>query len=620
MTIIYFILAALVLGVLVLIHELGHLLAAKAVGMDVEAFSIGFGPALFKKVVGGIEYRVGTIPFGGYVRIKGMERKGKDAQGQAVSVYDIPRGFFSRAPWKRIIVLIAGPLANILLAAVAFGALYLSGGRSKNFGECTKLVGWAHPILQAKGMQVGDQISLCNGKPYMGDKEIVAEALLEGKLALDVFRPSYLFAPEEHLSLEAEFDPSREGVPCIGASYLLFRGNAPMSERSPLSHAGLKEGDRLVWMDGELLFSSVQVSQLLNEAYAFIKVSREGKELFIRQPRVLASTLYFVPYVRNEFMDTQYEAGLKGKWTSLYTLPYIINSYGYVEGELSPIDPESPLPQLKEKLHLGDQILAVDGTPVSSSADILRLVQTHRVSLVIQHLDPQELTEEPVSLADARFISSFPPEDLLKITQSIGRSSPIRSLGQYRLLDPIQPQSWVYVYSEESLNRQRELAKRVKNREKQRYYLERLEIEKEKLSLGVPLKDLTVKYNPTPSVLIAKTVKDSFATLKALVCGRLSPQWLSGPVGIVQVLHSGWSVGFSEVLFWIGLISMNLAVLNLLPVPALDGGYILLSLWEMVTRKRLNMGIVEKIVVPFMIFLILLFIFLTLQDLLRFIG
>lgn len=49
MTIIYFILAALVLGVLVLIHELGHLLAAKAVGMDVEAFSIGFGPALFKK-------------------------------------------------------------------------------------------------------------------------------------------------------------------------------------------------------------------------------------------------------------------------------------------------------------------------------------------------------------------------------------------------------------------------------------------------------------------------------------------------------------------------------------------------------------------------------------------
>lgn len=123
MTIIYFILAALVLGVLVLIHELGHLLAAKAVGMDVEAFSIGFGPALFKKVVGGMEYRVGTIPFGGYVRIKGMERKGKDAQGQAVSVYDIPRGFFFPSTLEKNYSSYCGSISEYLISSSGFWSI-----------------------------------------------------------------------------------------------------------------------------------------------------------------------------------------------------------------------------------------------------------------------------------------------------------------------------------------------------------------------------------------------------------------------------------------------------------------------------------------------------------------
>ncbi|WP_201457140.1 site-2 protease family protein [Chlamydia sp. 17-3921] len=619
MTIIHFFLAALALGILVLIHELGHLLAAKAVGMNVEAFSIGFGPALFKKVFRDVEYRIGCIPFGGYVRIKGMERKGKNADGQPISVYDIPQGFFSRPPWKRIIVLLAGPVANILLAMIAFWALYLSGGRSKNFGECSRIVGWIHPTLQAKGLRAGDQIRYCNGKPYEGDKEAMTSALLEGRLALDVFRPSYLKAPEKDFSLEVEFDLNREGIPCIGANYLLFKDNAPMSERSPLIHAGLESGDRLVWMDGALLFSSTQVSQILNEAYAFVKIIREGEELFFRIPRVLASSLYFSPYVRNELIDTQYEAGLKGKWTSLYTLPYVINSYGYVEGELVPIDSETPLPPSAKHLQIGDRIVAVDGTLVSSSADILRLVQTHRVSMIIQHLKAEDLKEQVSSQADERFVSSFYPEDLLKIIKNFGSTSATHSSGQYRLLEPIQPQPWVYIYSEENLNRQRDLAKKIKNREKQRYYLDRLEVEKQKLSLGAPFKDLMVKYNPSPNLLMIKTTKDSVATLKALISGHLSPRWLAGPVGIVQVLHSGWSVGFSEVLFWIGLISMNLAILNLLPIPALDGGYILLCLWEMLTRRRLNMGLIEKIIVPFMFLLILFFIFLTFQDLFRFV-
>ncbi|WP_100934706.1 M50 family metallopeptidase [Candidatus Chlamydia corallus] len=621
MTIIYFILAALALGVLVLIHELGHLIVAKAVGMAVESFSIGFGPALFKKRIGGIEYRIGCIPFGGYVRIRGMEHtKEKGEKSKIESVYDIPNGFFSKSPWKRIFVLFAGPFANILLALLAFSILYMNGGRNKNYNDCSRVVGWVHPVLQAEGLIPGDEIRVCNGKPYGGDKEMLTTSLLEGHLNLEITRPGYLAVPSKEFSIDVGFDPTKLGVPCSGASYLLYHDQVSLPVNSPMKNSQLRPNDRLVWMDGTLLFSMAQVSQILNESYAFVKVTRNGEILFSRQPRVLASVLHYTPYLRNELIDTQYEAGLKGKWSSLYTLPYVINSYGYVEGELTSIDPESPFPQSQERLQLGDRILAIDGTPVSGSVDILRLVQNHWVSIIVQQMSDQELEEVNSLDADKKFIASYHSKDLLQILNHLGEPKEVKIAGPYRLLDPIEPRPWIDVYSSESLDKQLELAKKIKNKDKQRYYLERLDAEKQKPSLGISLKDLKVKYNPSPVVLLVNITKESLITLKALVTGHLSPRWLSGPVGIVQILHTGWSVGFSEALFWTGLISMNLAVLNLLPIPVLDGGYILLCLWEVVTRRRLNMKIVGRILVPFTFLLIVFFIFLTFQDLFRFFG
>ncbi|WP_348663990.1 M50 family metallopeptidase [Chlamydia vaughanii] len=618
MTIIYFILAALALGVLVLIHELGHLLAAKCVGMAVEGFSIGFGPALYKKKIGNIEYRIGIFPFGGYVRIKGMDKREKGAEADPDSVYDIPEGFFSKAPWKRIIVLAAGPLANILLAFVAFGALYVSGGRTKVYSEYSRVVGWVNPVLKEKGLKLGDEVLTCNGKPYNSDKDAVTSALLDGRLALQGIHPAYLSGKNTDFSLETAFDVNKSGIPCAGASYLLYRYQEPISKHSPMAASGIQPGDRLVWMDGELLFSPIQVSQMLNEAYAFVKIARANQELSLRIPRMLVSTLYLSPHVRNELIDNQYEAGIKGKWSSLYTLPYVINSYGYVEGELHPVDPESPFPHVESKLELGDRIIAIDGTPVSGSSDILRLTQDHKVSIIVQKMTAEQLEEVDSSIADQRFLDSYNAKDLLGIINSLGGAHQVRESGQYRLLPPIQPQPWISIYSDDLLNKRREMAKKFKNQDQQRYYLERIEIEKQKLSLGIPLKDMSVKYNPSPSELVTNISKDSLRTMKALVFGRLNPQWLSGPIGIVHMLHKGWSLGVAEALFWMGLVSINLAVLNLLPIPVLDGGYIVLCLWEMITRRRLNMRLIEKMLIPFSLLLIAFFIFLTFQDLFRF--
>ncbi|AGT71480.1 zinc metalloprotease [Chlamydia trachomatis] len=619
MTIIYFVLAALALGFLILIHELGHLLAAKAVGMSVESFSIGFGPALVRKKMGSVEYRIGAIPFGGYVRIKGMDRNDKDNSGdKEKTVYDIPEGFFSKSPWKRIFVLAAGPLANLLVAIFVFGFLYFSGGRTKSFSEHTSIVGWVHPSLEQQGLHAGDQIFFCNGQPYSGHKMAFSSSLLERKLSLQGQHPAY-FSESEAFSLEAPFNPNMEGVPCLGASYLLYRGSDPLPEKSPLVDAGLSEGDRLVWMDGLLVFSGAQVSQMLNEKQSFLRVERQGKVVFVRQARVLAGDLTLTPYFKNELIDCQYEAGLKGKWASLYTLPYIINGDGFVESKVKLLNDERV--SLDYNLELGDKIVAVDGIPVMSNADILRLVQDHRVSLIFQRMSPEQLTVLEQKAADQAFINSYDMDDLLRVAESVGEEREVSRLGDYRLVTRVQPRPWAHIYSEALLDKQRALASKFRDEQERRYYLERIEAEKQRISLGIPLKDLAVQYNPDPWVLMEESVSDSLKTVKALGMGRVSPQWLSGPVGIVRILHTGWSVGIPEVLAWIGLISVNLAVLNLLPIPVLDGGYILLCLWEILSRRRLNMRLVEKALVPFMILLVLFFVFLTLQDLSRvFVG
>ncbi|ANG66465.1 site-2 protease family protein [Chlamydia gallinacea] len=621
MTIIYLILAALALGVLVLIHELGHLLAAKSVGMAVESFSIGFGPALYKKKIRNIEYRIGVFPFGGYVRIKGMDKKEKGVTNQD-SVYDIPHGFFSKSPWKRIFVLIAGPLANILLAFIVFGALYICGGRTKAYSEYSNIVGWAHPVLRDKGLKLGDEILTCNNKSYFSDKDAITAALLDGYLSLQGLHPAYLSNDAASpFAIDTEFNVNKLGIPLAGASYLLYRYNEPIVQHSPMADVGMQAGDRLVWMDGELLFSPVQISQMLEEAYAFIKVLRNDQELFLRIPRVRAGTLYLSSYVRNELIDNQYEAGIKGKWSSLYTIPYIVNSYGYIEGQLDPIDPESSFPHIEKKLELGDRILAIDSIPVSNSIDILRLLQDHKVSIIVQSMTAEQLEEVDTSIANQRFLNSYNANDLLKIIQSLGSKHELRQSGVYRLLPPIQPKPWISIYSDKLLNQRREVAKKLRNQEQRRYYLEKIEMEKQRMSLGIPLQDANVKYNPFPGTLMWNIFKDSLRTIQALIFGRLHLQWLSGPIGIVHMLHKGWSLGLSEALFWIGLVSMNLSVLNLLPIPILDGGYIVLCLWEIVTRRRLNMQLVEKLLIPFSLLLIIFFIVLTFQDVFRlFVG
>ncbi len=139
--------------------------------------------------------------------------------------------------------------------------------------------------------------------------------------------------------------------------------------------------------------------------------------------------------------------------------------------------------------------------------------------------------------------------------------------------------------------------------------------------LGLPNpQDRKVIYNPKPGALFTNVAHEIWGTLQALLSGSLSPKYITGPVGIVHVVHSQSMVSFKEALFWIGAISLNLGILNLLPIPILDGGTILLSFFEMVTKKRVKPKTLEKVVVFFAILLVTFFVFLTYNDIIRVFG
>jgi regulator of sigma E protease len=152
----------LVLGVLVFVHELGHYLAARWRGIHVEAFSIGFGPALLswtdrKETV----WKVCVLPLGGFVKMHGMAVNVADEQAVDTAATREGEGFFDKSVGSRAIVAAAGPVANFLLAAVLFSLLYAAVGRQVPL----PVVGEVVPASSAAdaGLRQGDAIRAVNG-------------------------------------------------------------------------------------------------------------------------------------------------------------------------------------------------------------------------------------------------------------------------------------------------------------------------------------------------------------------------------------------------------------------------------------------------------------------------
>ncbi len=639
MSILYFIPAALGLGILVFFHELGHYFVAKKCGMTVEIFSIGFGRPILKWRWQNVDWQVGWLPFGGYVKILGMEVSKKDNR----EPFEIPNGFFSKSPFKRIAVAFAGPLANFILALVIFSIMWFMGGREKPFSEYSQIVGFVEPNseLHAKGLRPGDVLTEYNGKPFISSKDLLYAAMLGGdEVEFKGYhlnyetgdKSSFVYHIKPYPAKGALEDLETTGVTTT-ARYLIYDQLPgalpnPLPDGSPMEGSGIKYADRLIWADGEVLFSMDQLSSIINDNLSLLTVKR-GAEIFLtRQPRVIADEMNLPHYLRDELTDWQYEVDLKGKWQELFILPFVINSEGFVERPLTFIDQNDRLTAFAAEHHrpleAGDRILAVDGVRVTKGFEILNLLQAHHVQMIVQK-DISAFKKMSWKTEDALFEDSINMSHLNAMAATIGTADPLNHMGDYVMLKPIEPKKLdqfnLTADAKERLKlefyKQKEQVAAIKDRDKRTSAMQILEESQAKLLLGVYLQDRQVDYNPNPITMFGQVFVETWQTLKALVMGYLHPKWISGPIGIVRVMHHGWRVGLGEALFWIGAISVNLGFLNLMPVPVLDGGYIFLSILELITRRRLKAKTMERIVIPFVVLLIALLVFLTFQDVSR---
>ncbi|MFH1624292.1 MAG: RIP metalloprotease RseP [Pseudomonadota bacterium] len=152
--------AIVLLGVLIFIHELGHFIIAKISGVGVLKFSLGFGPKILSKKIGETEYLLSAVPLGGYVKMVG-EEPGEEESDQELSEEDLAKSFSHKSLLKRTGIVIAGPLSNIVFAAIVLSVIYMRGVPilTTEIGDIAK----GAPAYEA-GMLKGDEIIAIDGE------------------------------------------------------------------------------------------------------------------------------------------------------------------------------------------------------------------------------------------------------------------------------------------------------------------------------------------------------------------------------------------------------------------------------------------------------------------------
>ena len=181
-------LAAVVIffGFSVFVHEFGHFLAARLCGLVVDVFSIGFGPALWKRQIGNLTLKIGAIPFGGYVALPQLDPSGMDSvQGEGEDAK--PRHLPRVAVWKKIVVSIAGAAGNLVFAFVLAWIIYL-GGKPSMPGLEGAVVGLVetNTVAYAGGLRAGDTVLAVNGHDVKTWNDFVQICSLDEKVDLRV--------------------------------------------------------------------------------------------------------------------------------------------------------------------------------------------------------------------------------------------------------------------------------------------------------------------------------------------------------------------------------------------------------------------------------------------------
>jgi regulator of sigma E protease len=253
-TIFYFIIT---IGILVLVHELGHFLAAKFFKMRVDTFSLGFPPRAFGKKIGETDYCISWIPIGGYVKIAGMIDESFDTE--FLNKEPQPWEYRSKPLWQRMIVISAGVIMNLLLAIFIFWGIIFHQG--KTIHPVTE-IGYVAPNSPAakSGLRTGDKILFINNHPVKQWDEIESTLYTESvanDLTLQVQRSGALNTLLIRRSELPDFTEERFGILPSGLMSVV----TVVNHGKPAEQIGLQPGDTILAVNGiAVSFGSLQES------------------------------------------------------------------------------------------------------------------------------------------------------------------------------------------------------------------------------------------------------------------------------------------------------------------------------------------------------------------------
>jgi regulator of sigma E protease len=273
-----------VIGILILIHELGHFFVARWCGVGVERFSIGFGPVLLRWRGKETEYVLSAIPMGGYVKMMGEE---SPLEGGTTPNYDPSKAFALKPLWARFLIVFAGPGMNLVLAAVIFAIVLATLGRPV-WPAAIGRVSEGSPAAAA-GLRTGDVVVAVNGRPIAYWEELDrALAKSDGRpLELRVRRDSteqvVTVKPRLRTTPDPIFREPRESWD-IGAGPQLIPQISSVSAGSPAEKAGLKAGDVVLSVAGQPVYTPEDLVEAIRTrpGQSFpMTIERDGRTLTV---------------------------------------------------------------------------------------------------------------------------------------------------------------------------------------------------------------------------------------------------------------------------------------------------------------------------------------------------